>query len=98
QPQLGEANLFILTGAGPSEAAFREINTLFNRNRVTLQASGVAGGNDVLGDDVTAAGVWNRLSFSVGQFHFKTRGFRENNDQEHDIGDFFGQFALSSTT
>ena len=47
---------------------------------------------------MTVAGVWNRLSFSVGQFHFKTRGFRENNDQEHDIGDFFGQFALSSTT
>ncbi len=43
QPQLGEANLFILTGAGPSEAAFREFNTLFNRNRVTLQASASRG-------------------------------------------------------
>jgi tetratricopeptide (TPR) repeat protein len=98
QPQLAEANLFILTGAGPSEAAFREFNPLFNRNRVTLQGSGIAGGNETLGDDVTVSGVWNRLSFSVGQFHFKTRGFRENNDQEHDIADFFGQVALSSAT
>jgi tetratricopeptide (TPR) repeat protein len=98
QPQLGEANLFILTRAGPSEASFREFNPLFTRNQVTLQASGVAGGNEVLGDDVTVSGVWDRLSFSVGQFHYRTRGFRENNDQKHNIANGFGQIALSSTT
>jgi hypothetical protein len=87
-----------LTGAGPSEAAFREFNTLFNRNRVTLQASGVAGGNEVLGDDVTVAGVWNRLSFSVGQFHFKTRDSGRTTTRNTISATFFGQFALSSTT
>lgn len=98
QPQLAEANLFILTGAGPSEAAFREFNPLFNRNRVAIQASGVAGSNEVLGNDVAVSGVWDRFSFSVGQYHFRTRGFRENNDQERNIANVFGQVALSSTT
>jgi tetratricopeptide (TPR) repeat protein len=98
QPQLAETNLFILTGAGPSQAAFHEFGPLFNRNRLALQASGVAGGNSVLGDDVAVSGVWDRVSFSVGQFHFRTSGLRENNDQEHKIANFFGQVALSGTT
>ncbi|OEU51777.1 MAG: hypothetical protein BA861_01325 [Desulfobacterales bacterium S3730MH5] len=91
QPQLAESNLFIIEGAGPADPSYNEFNPLFNRNRVALQASGIAGGNSTLGDDVVLSGVWGRGSFSVGQFHYKTDGFRENNDQDRDVYNVFTQ-------
>lgn len=98
QPQLAEGGLFILEGAGPAEPAFNEFNALFFRNRLALQASGVAGGNDTLGDEITLSGVQGRGSFSVGQFHYETEGFRENNDLRQDIYSAFAQVRLSHKT
>jgi tetratricopeptide (TPR) repeat protein len=98
QPQLQETGLFILEGAGPADPSFNEFTPLFNRNRVALQASGIAGGNSTLGDDVELSGVWGRGSFSVGQFHYETDGFRENNDQDRDIYNAFAQVSLSPKT
>jgi tetratricopeptide (TPR) repeat protein len=98
QPQLAESNLFILEGAGPADPSFNEFNPLFERNRLALQASGVAGGKDTLGDEITQSGLWGRYSYSIGQFHYETDGFRENNDQNQDIYNAFGQVALSYKT
>lgn len=98
QPQLAETNLFILSGAGPSEPSFNEFNPLFNRDRFTLQADGLAGENDTLGEDAVHSGVQGGVSYSVGQFHYETEGFRENNDQEIDIYNAFVQVALSNKT
>ncbi len=98
QPSLAQSNLFILEGAGPSAPSFNEFNPLFNRNRFALQASGVVGNNDTLGEEIVHSAVWNRYSYSLGQFHFETDGFRENNDQEQDIYNLFGQASLSHRT
>jgi tetratricopeptide (TPR) repeat protein len=98
QPQLAESNLFILSGAGPSDPSFNEFNPLFNRNRLVLQTDGVIGGNNTLGDDLVQSGVWGRMSYSLGQFHFQTNGFRENNDLKHDIYNVFVQTSLSYKT
>jgi hypothetical protein len=98
QPQLAVSNLFIQEGAGPADPSFNEFNPLFLRNRLALQASGVAGGKDTLGDEITQSGVWGRYSYSIGQFHYETDGFRENNDQDQDIYNAFGQVALSYKT
>ena len=98
QPQLAEGNLFILEGAGPSDPSFNEFNPLFQRNRMTLQADGVVGGNDTLGDDLVFSGVYDKVSFSAGQFHYETDGFRENNDQDLDIYNVFAQYSLSPKT
>ncbi len=35
------------------------------------------------------------FSVSVGQFHYETDGFRDNNDFEHNVFDIFAQTALS---
>jgi tetratricopeptide (TPR) repeat protein len=94
-PQLAEANLFILDTSGPASIGFNEFNPVFNRNRVAVQASGVAGGNETQGEDVTVAGVLNRWSYSVGQFGFDTDGFRANNDLEQDVANGFVQFRPS---
>lgn len=62
---------------------------------MALQASAVAGSNQTYGDEVTQSGVWNKLSYSLGQFHYETDGFRENNDLTEDIYNVFVQTNLS---
>ena len=61
QPQLAESNLFILEGAGPADLAFNEFNSLFNRNRLALQGSGIVGNNDTWGDELVQSGVWGQF-------------------------------------
>ncbi|MGH8646635.1 MAG: TonB-dependent receptor domain-containing protein [Gammaproteobacteria bacterium] len=48
-----------------------------------------------MGDEVTHSGVWGKYSYSLGQFHFETDGFRENNDLETNIYNVFVQSRLS---
>ncbi len=98
QPHLAESNLFILTGAGPSDLSFNEFNPLFNRNRLALQLSGIAGTHDTLGEEIVQSGVWERLSYSIGQFHYQTDGFRENDHLKKNIYDIFVQGMLSFNT
>ncbi len=97
-PQLAEANLFILDSAGPSDLAFNEFNALYNRDRFAIQGSAVVGGNDTLGEDFVVSGISNRWSYSLGQFHFDTDGFRENNDLDQEILNAFVQFRASHKT
>ena len=63
-----------------------------------MQGSGVVGEQGTLGDDITLSGVWNQFSYSIGQFHFRTDGFRQNNDQTRSIYNLFGQLSLSPET
>jgi tetratricopeptide (TPR) repeat protein len=98
QPHLAESNLFILDGSGPADLSFNEFNPLFNRNRLTLQLGGIAGGQNTFGDEIVFSGVEGKASFSAGQFHYETDGFRENNDQRQDIYNAFVQYSLSPKT
>jgi tetratricopeptide (TPR) repeat protein len=98
QPQLGAANLRILEGTGPAEPGFSEFNPLFIRNRAYLQAGGLVGNNATWSDNVILSGVHNKLSGSLGQFHFETDGIRENADQRQDIYNAFVQVAGTPQT
>jgi tetratricopeptide (TPR) repeat protein len=98
QPLLAESNLFILQGAGPASPSLNEFNPLFNRNRIALLASGVAGEKDTLGDELVLSGILDGLSYSVGQFHWESDGFRENNDQDQNIYNIFLQGSPSYKT
>ncbi len=93
QLRMSEIHSFILRGTGPAQAAFNEYTPLFSRNRLALLASGVAGGRNTYGDEITQSGLWNKLSYSVGQFHYRTDGFRENNDQDQKAYNVFVQAA-----
>jgi len=97
-PQLAEENLFILEGAGPANPAYLEFNPLFTRNRLALQADGLVGSNSTWGNDVVQNGVYNNWSWSAGQFHYESDGYRDNNDQNQNIYDLFVQGALSYKT
>jgi len=98
QPQLAESNLFIQEGAGPTLSSFNEFNPLFLRNRIAFQASGVAGSNAILGDEITLSGVQDKFSYSLGQFYYQSDGVRENNDQQQHIYNVFLQGMLSTET
>jgi tetratricopeptide (TPR) repeat protein len=95
QPQLGDGRSFILSGAGPARPGFDEFNAIFSRNQTDLQFSGVYGGNNTLGDQAVASAIHDNLSISVGQFHFETDGFRENNDLKKDIYNVFLQSEVT---
>ncbi len=98
QPHLEESDLSILQGAGPSDLSFNEFNPLFNRNRYSLQVSGIAGGNSTFGDEIVVAAVQGKASISAGQFHYETDGWRKNNDQKQDIYNLFAQVELTPKT
>jgi tetratricopeptide (TPR) repeat protein/opacity protein-like surface antigen len=98
QPQFADSNLNIFKGAGPANPSYNEYNPLFNRNQVSLQASGVYGQKGILGDEVSLNAVYDRLSFSVGQFYYESDGFRANNDQRKEIYNLFAQGMLSYKT
>lgn len=98
QPSLGQNNLFILEGTGPSSPSFNEFNPLFNRNRLALQASGVLGEHSTRGGEVVHSAVAGTLSYSVGFFDFQTDGFRPNNDLDQNIFNAFAQLSVSHRT
>jgi tetratricopeptide (TPR) repeat protein len=97
-PQLSLARPFILRGAGPTSPGFNEYNALFDRNGASILASVVGGSRSTFGDEVAVAGMWDRLSFSVGQFHYETDGFRDNNDLTQNVYNAIAHYRLAPGT
>jgi tetratricopeptide (TPR) repeat protein len=98
QPRLAESNLFLIGAQGPTNASFNEFNPLFTRNQLTLQASGLAGSNSTLSEELVASGIYNRSSFSIGQYYMDTDGFRKNSQLTDKIYNVFVQQELSYKT
>jgi Tfp pilus assembly protein PilF len=98
QPRLGESNQFLINAGGPAGLSFNEFNPIFNRNRIAVQGSGLAGGNDTYGGEGVASGIYNKLSMSAGYTHFETDGWRDNADQDDDIANVFAQLELTYKT
>jgi tetratricopeptide (TPR) repeat protein len=97
-PSLAETDLALLETAGPSTPSLNDFNPLFRRNRLSTQVTGLFGGHDLAADEAIVSGLWNRVAFSVGQFHYETTGVRPNNDQDRDLGNVFVQAQLSRST
>ena len=95
QPQLAESFLNVEPAAGISDVTFNEYSPLFVSNGIGLTASGFAGNDGVLGDELVVSGVHGRTSFSIGQFHYESDGKLEGNPVEHDIYNAFAQLALT---
>ncbi len=95
QPNLAESNLFILNSLGPSDLSYNEFNPLFEYNRLAFQASGLYGSNNTIGDNATISGLHDNISFSLGQFHYETDGFRDNNFLKKDLYNAFVQAQVT---
>jgi Tfp pilus assembly protein PilF len=98
KPQLAQQNLFIAQRAGPSHTSFDELAAPVVANGLKLRASVVGGGNATNGDDVTLAGLHDRVSYSVGHYRFATDGFRTNNDLEQNVANAFIQYRPTYET
>jgi tetratricopeptide (TPR) repeat protein len=98
QPRLAESNLFLISGGGPGGLSFNEFNPIFNRNGVTLQATGLVGNNSTYAGEGVIAGIYQNVSFSVGHSHFSTNGWRTNADEKDDITNAFVQVELTPST
>lgn len=95
QPQLTVTDLAITSGLGPSTPSLNEYTPLFQADGPHLLVSLFGGNQDTWGDELVLSGVHQRLSYSLGQFHAESDGFRDNNDSQYDLYNLFGQFALS---
>ena len=95
QPSLSETNLNIVTQGGPADAGFNEFTPLFEGQQTQLNASGLAGNNDTYGGEGVVSMLYDRYSLSAGAFRYRTDGWRENHDIEHDIQNFFFQTAIT---
>jgi tetratricopeptide (TPR) repeat protein len=95
QPQMAETHRAPLGAQGPLNASLTDLNPLFTRNGMTLHLNAFGGSNSTLGDDLILAGIHDRLSYSLGQFHYETDGYRPNNDLQEDIYNLYVQYAFT---
>jgi hypothetical protein len=65
---------------------------------LALQVSGAFGANDTVSDEIVQSGISGKYSYSLGQFHFETDGFRDNNDLKTNLYNAFLQATLSPST
>jgi tetratricopeptide (TPR) repeat protein len=98
QPSLGLTDSLTPGGLGFANPSFSEHTALFNRNRFALLTSGIVGENGTWGEEVVHSGVWDKLSYSIGQLHYETNGFRKNADLKRNIYNFFGQVQATART
>ena len=93
-PQLAETRL-LMPGAGPLTPSLYEFNSLFVRNQPTLFFSGLGGNQDTWGNELIVSGLTDRFSYSLGQFHYQSNGYRLNNDLENNLYNLFVQAAVT---
>jgi len=91
-------SLLLIDSNGPTKASFNEFRPLFNRDKISLFSSVVMGNQDTLGDEVVISGINNNLSFSLGQSHFQSSGFRNNSDTQNDVYNVYLQNRLTAST
>jgi Flp pilus assembly protein TadD len=94
QPSLAESDRLASNTLGST--SFNEYNSLFERNQFTIQGSGNIGNNDSYGEEIVHAGIWNKLSYSIGQYHYQSDGIRKNNAIKQDIYNAFAQYQITS--
>lgn len=94
---LAEQDLLTIDSAGPGKLGINEFNSLFNRNALHLQTTGVSGSWRTEATDTVVSGLVGPISFALGDYNYHSDGYRENNDLEYDISTVFVQGQLSDS-
>jgi len=92
-PRMAETKLLIPSG-GPITSSLYEFNPLFVQDRPTLFFSGLGGDQGTWGDELVVSGLTQQFSYSLGQFHYQSDGYRTNNDLENNLYNLFVQTAV----
>jgi hypothetical protein len=98
QPRLAGNGLNFLDDIGISGVGVNEFTRLFASNGLQAVVDGTLGTEDTMMDNVIGSGLFNRISFSVGHFGFKSDGSRENDDVSQSISNVFTQVDLTHAT
>ena len=96
QPQMAETKL-LMPSASPITPSLYEFTPLFVQDRPTLFASAFGGNQNTYGDELIVAGLTGQFSYSMGQFHYQSNGFRDNDDVENNLYNLFVQTAVTPT-
>ena len=95
QPWVAESTVSSVAAAGPAAASPYELHPLFTRDGTSFWFNTLGGSNDTVADDLVVAGIDGRFSYSVGQFHYETDGYRPNNDVTEDLANVYLQYAFT---
>jgi len=95
QPQLTGENIGVLNNTGPGNLSANEYDTLYTGNGAHMVLNGAYGSRETKTDTAVISGVYNKLSMSLGQFHYQTDGFRQNDDYQQNIYDAFAQYTFT---
>ncbi|WP_321416949.1 TonB-dependent receptor domain-containing protein [uncultured Desulfobacter sp.] len=95
QPQLGGSDLFAFSSASPLSASLNEYSAMYNSNSINWLLSETAGSNHTKGGNNIVSGIHDKISGSIGRYHFETDGFQENDFLEQEILTGYAQYALS---
>lgn len=97
QPRLADNGLVFLDDT-VAAIGLNEFARLFAADQLRFVGDALVGEQDTFGDNLILSGIFNRLSFSIGQFHSSTDGVRENHDVSQDIYNGFVQADLTPST
>ncbi len=97
QPRLAD-NGFAFLDRGITGLGFNEFSQLFAGNQIRFVGDGLLGDHDTKADNLILSGIYDRLSFSVGQFHTDTDGVRDNDDARENIYNAFLQTEISPSS
>jgi Tfp pilus assembly protein PilF len=86
-PLLSVDNLGILRGTGPSQLGLNEFNELFVSDGLRMDFDGVAGERGTWGDQFQLRALHGSWSAAIGQLHYETDGFVDNDAAEKDLYD-----------
>jgi tetratricopeptide (TPR) repeat protein len=95
QPSLAISDLDRIAAGGVLGPGLNEYSPLFDRDGLRLTATGLAGSNTTLGNEISGSLQHRNAVLALGQLHSETDGFRENNDTTTNVYDVFGQWAVS---
>jgi Tfp pilus assembly protein PilF len=98
QPRLAGNGLNFLDDTGAFGAGHNEYTRLFAGNQIRFVGDGIVGRQGTRADNVIVSGLYDRLSFSAGQFHYQSDGIRPNNDARLDIYNAYLQSEITRST
>lgn len=98
EPFIANTNLSTPFDNTLSKSSLNEYNSLFTQNDLMPQFSLISGSNDTFGENVSLVGVADKFSLSLGQLHYETDGYRQNNDQKFNFFNLVSQYNVTSNT
>ncbi len=98
QPQLSEANLAVVAGAGPQVPGLNEFHSLFTRDGAYGALNAYGGSDSTLGNDLVGSLIAGPFAVNLGQYHFESEGWRKDAGQTQNLFNGLVQWQMTPFT